>query len=105
MDFLNRLFWGKAMAKKRAEGEPPVPSLSTKDFLKYYLQFFKEGKTQEELIVFLEQEYKKNDLQKTFQNYFDRAILYVIESTNQEILPKLNRNLSPELDGLLKRIK
>jgi hypothetical protein len=37
------------MAKKRAEGEPPVPSLSTKDFLKYYLQFYKEGKTQEEL--------------------------------------------------------
>jgi hypothetical protein len=93
------------MAKKRAEGEPPVPSLSTKDFLKFYLQFYKEGKTQEELILFLEEKYKKADLQKTFQNYFDRAVLYVLELTNQEILPKLNRNLSPELDGLLKKIK
>jgi hypothetical protein len=93
------------MAKERAEGEPPVPSLSTKDFLKFYLQFYKEGKTQEELIEFLEQKYKKTDLKKTFQNYFDRAVLYVIESTNQEILPKLNRQLSPELDGLLKKIR
>jgi hypothetical protein len=88
-----------AMAKSDSD------SLPTKDFLKYYLQFYKEGKTQEELILFLEQKYKKKDLQKTFQNYFDRAVLYVIESTNQEILPKLNRQLSPELDGLLKKIK
>ena len=51
------------MAKKRAVGEPPVPSLSTKDFLKFYLQFYKEGKTQEELILFLEEKYKKADLQ------------------------------------------
>jgi len=93
------------MAKERADGEPAVPSLTTKDFLKYYLQFYKEGKTQEELIEFLEQKYKKTDLKKTFQNYFDRAVLYVIESTNQEILPKLNRQLSPELDGLLKKIR
>ena len=91
-----------AMANERAEGDK---NLSTKEFLKHYLQYYKEGKTQEDLIVFLEKEYKKTDLKKTFQNYFDRAVLYVIESTNQEILPKLNRNLSPELDGLLKRIK
>lgn len=94
-----------AMAKKRSDDDK---NLSTKEFLKHYLQYYKEGKTQEELVQFLEKEYHKKNLQKVFQNYFDRAVLYIIESKNMEILPKLNRKpkaISSDLDGLLEKIK
>lgn len=84
------------MTKKAEQSEDKkdqVDRLSTKDFLKIYIDHLKKDKTREDLLLYLNQNYKKK---KPFDNqtldlFIDRAFLFVAKQKHPNLLPPLKK--------------
>ena len=85
-----------------------VDRLSTKDFLRIYIDHLKKDKSREDLLLYLNQNYKKK---KPFDNqtldlFIDRAFLFVAKQKYPNLLPPLKKVIlaseddKTSLDGL-----